>query len=204
MTIDTESPRTRRPIKAVVFVTVAVTVLLVAGSVWLAGGDDEVPYHDAQSSGLLTLCDAKGKAVTGGKISDKPFAAYAVGETALDDRVGPDAGPVATLYGYQPREGVDSLEFSGTAMGGPVAFSNRDRPATRIVEDAYSIANFVEIYPATFDGYVQLRLITSASGFGAFTNAYDTADIKIDGDNWKVVRGGKASCTDAASLLTHG
>lgn len=203
--LDTIAPAAgRRLSKAAVIGGVAVLAVIVAGIVWFTRGDETVPYDDPQSSGLLTLCDTSGHQVTGGKITDKPFAPIVLGQTPLDKRVAADVVPIATLYGYQPRPGVEALEFSGTAIGGPVPFTRHDKPATQVVKEAYSIANFTEIYPAKLDGYVQLRLITSAPGFGAFTTAYDTADLKVDGDNWKLVRGGNASCAGASSLVGNG
>lgn len=190
----------RRPVRAAlvaaVVVVAVVVVVLVRGA-----GTETVPYADPASSGLLTLCDAKGNQVTGGKVTDKPLAPFVLGSTPLDSQVPADSVGFGTLYGYQPREGVEPLEFSGAPIGGPEAFTDHARPATRVVKDGYSLADFTSIYPATLDGYVQLRLITSVDGFGAFADAYDTADIKIDGDSWTVVRGGNASCADASTLL---
>jgi len=184
-------------------VAAAVVVVLVAvvAVTWNVTRKDVVPYDDPQSSGLLTLCDESGNQVTKGSVDDTPFAPIVLGQTPVDERVPDDAVVNATLFGYQPREAVDSLEFSGSPIGGPVPFVNHDKPATRIVPDAWSIANFVEVFPARYDGYVQLRLITSTSGLGASTSSYDTADIKVDGDSWHVVRGGSASCSGAAELL---
>lgn len=202
MSNRTATPDTRRrPTRTAVLAGIAVLVIVAGGIAWQARGNDTVPYEDAASTGLLTLCDEKGKAVTGGKIDDLPFAPIVLGETPLDDRVGADVVPVATLYGFQPREGIEPLEFSGAPIGGPVPFTDHAKPAARVVKEGYSIANFTEIYPAKLDGFVQLRLITSAAGFGAFTSSYDTADILVDGDRWRLVRGGDASCSGAASLL---
>lgn len=202
MSSQTATPDTRRrPSRTVVLAGIAILAIVAGGIVWQAGGTDAVPYDDAQSSGLLTLCDEKGKPVTGGKLDAKPFAPIVVGESPIDSRIGDDVTGVATLFGYQPREGVDPLEFSGAAIGGPVPFVDHDVPATRIVAEAYSVGDFTEIYPARLDGYVQLRLITSAAGFGTDISSYDTADIKVDGDSWRLVRGGDASCSGAASLL---
>lgn len=181
--------------------TAVVAVVAVVVVILLRGGDAKIPYDDQASSGLLTLCDAKGHEVTGGKVTDKPFAPIVLGKTPLDSQVPSDAVAIGTLYGYQPREGVEPLEFSGAPIGGPVPFVNHDKPATRVVKEGYSLAEFTSIYPAKLDGYVQLRLITSVDGFGAFADAYDTADITIDGDSWKVARGGHASCAKASSLL---
>jgi len=194
--------RARRvPRWALALIAAAVVVVVAVTVAWTVTREDVVPYNDPQSSGLLTLCDESGNQVTKGSVDDTPFAPIVLGSTPVDDKVAKDAVVNATLYGYQPRESVDPLEYSGSPIGGPVPFVNHDRPATRVVEDAWSISNFVEVFPAKYDGYVQLRLITSTTGIGAFTDTYDTADIKVDGDSWHVVRGGNASCSGAADLL---
>jgi hypothetical protein len=182
----------------------AVAVVVVVAAVAISSfvkSDEVVPYDDPQSSGLLTLCDESGNQITKGKLRDKPFAPIVLGSTPVDERVDDDAVVNATLFGYQPREAIDPVEFSGSPIGGPVRFVDHARPATRVVEDAWSLANFVEVFPAKHDGYVQLRLINSTSGYGAFTKSYDTADLKVDGDSWHVVRGGDADCSGAADLL---
>lgn len=202
-TIEVERPTSgRRPTWLALTAIVAVVAVAAVGAlIVVRGGAETVPYDDAASSGLLTLCDSKGHEVTEGKITDKPFAPIVLGGSRLDSQVPSDAVAIGTLYGYQPRDGVEPLEFSGAPIGGPVPFTDHDKPATRVVEDGYSLAEFTSIYPAQVDGYIQLRLITSVDGFGAFAESYDTADLKIDGDRWKVVRGGHASCAKASSLL---
>jgi len=197
----TRARRVSRGTLGVIAAAVVVVLVAVLAVTWSVTRKDVVPYDDPQSSGLLTLCDESGNQVTKGSVKDKPFAPIVLGSTPVDQKVAADAAVNATLFGYQPRESVDPVEFSGSPIGGPVPFVNHDRPATRVVKDAWSIGNFVEVFPAKFKGYVQLRLITSTTGIGALTNAYDTADIKVDGDSWHVVRGGNASCSGAADLL---
>ncbi|KAA1423916.1 hypothetical protein FE697_010210 [Mumia zhuanghuii] len=198
---DPTGARVRRMPRRVGVLVIATVVVVTTAVAWFASRDQVVPYTDPQSTGLLTLCDESGKPVTEGRVDDTPFAPIVVGATPLDGRIPGDLVANATLYGYQPREAIEPLEFSGSPIGGPVPFVDHERPATRVVPDAWSIANFVEVFPADLDGYVQLRLITSVSGFGANTTSYDTADIKVDGESWHVVRGGHADCTGAAALL---
>lgn len=197
--------RSRRPITLSVRGAVALgCVAIVAALVfWRVNGEAEttVPYDDAQSAGLLTLCSADGKAVTGGKIDDSPFADVVLGETALPSDLDP-TGAVATLYAYQPREGVATSEFSGNALTAAVGFADPDQPAARVDEAAWTIGDFVTAFPADYDGYVQLRLVLGTPEAGTLTDRpYDTADLRVDGDAWELVRGGDASCADAESAL---
>ena len=194
------TPR-RRPARLVWVVAAVVAVIVIGYVVRQLTRAEEPPYTDAASTGSLTLCDTQGHRVTSGKITDKPIAPIVLGSTRLDARVPDQAQGLATLYGYQPRAGVEASEFSGAPIGGPVAFRDHRRPATRVVKDGYSIKDFTTIYPANDKGFVQLRLILSADGLGVDTDSYDTADLKVTGDTWHVVRGGDASCTDAAARL---
>ena len=194
-----------RPRRAVVLALVGAVVVIVAALVfWRVTGQDEtVPYDDAQSAGLLTLCSADGKAVTEGTVKDRPFADIALGATALPSDLDP-TGAVATLYAYQPREGVATDEFSGNAITAANALAEPTRPAALVTGDAWSIGDFVTAFPATYDGYVQLRLYLGTPQAGTLSDQpYDTADLKVDGDRWKLVRGGTASCSDATSAVVQ-
>ena len=123
------------------------------------------------------------------------------GETALPSDLDP-TGAVATLFAYQPREGVAASEFSGTPLTAAGGFADPDRPAARVTEDAWSIGDFVTAFPADYDGYVQLRLYLGTPEAGTLSDQpYDTADLRVDGDRWELVRGGTASCADAESAL---
>ena len=196
-----------RPARAIA-VAVGVVILVAAGLVfWRVDGQDSaddsitVPYDDAQSGGLITLCSADGTAVTEGKVDDKPFADIVIGETALPSDLDP-TGAVATLFAYQPREGVSTTEFSGTAITAAGVLPDPKRPATGVPEDAWSIGDFVTAYPADDDGFVQLRLYLGTPQAGTLSeNPYDTADLRVDGTGWELVRGGDASCADAESLV---
>jgi hypothetical protein len=175
-------------------------VAVAAISVWRHTGDRTVPYEDSQSAGLLTLCSG-GQAVTEGKAGDTPFADLVVGTTGLGSEYDP-TGAVATLYAYQPREGIAAGEFSGVPLTATGTLADPQRPAVAVTEDVWSIADFVDAFPATLDGYVQLRLVLGTPAAGTLTeDPYDTADIRVDGDSWELVRGGTASCADAADLV---
>ena len=193
--------RSRRPvILAVGVIGVAIVAALVF---WRVNGEEAttVPYDDAQSAGLLTLCSADGKAVTGGKVSDSPFADVVLGETALPSNLD-STGAVATLYAYQPREGVATNEFSGNALTAAIGFADPEQPAAAVDEGAWTIGDFVTAFPADYDGYVQLRLVLGTPEAGTLSDQpYDTADLRVDGDAWELVRGGTASCADAESAL---
>ena len=180
----------------------AIVAIVVAVGFWRINGQNRtVPYDDPQAAGLLTLCSEDGTAVTEGKVSDRPFADVVLGKTGLPADVDP-AGAVATLFAYQPREGIAASEFSGTPLTAAGAFADSSRPAVRVSEDGWSLADFTTAFPATDDGYVQLRLYLGTPVAGTLSeNPYDTADLRVDGDRWELVKGGTASCADAGSAL---
>ena len=153
MTTTTTTPRTTRT--RLLALALAVGVVVAAVVVYLRLTDERtVPYEDAQSAGLLTLCSADGDAVTEGTVDDRPFADFVVGETGLPSELDPE-GAVATLFAYQPRQGIDAGEFSGVPLTAAGVLADPDEPAAVVTEDVWSVSDFTVAFPATFDGYVQ-------------------------------------------------
>lgn len=192
---------TLRPAR-VLSVLAAVAVLVAVVLVWRAQGQDDtpittaaVPYDDPQAAGLLTLCSADGEPVTGGRTADTPFADLVVGETGVPAEFDP-TGAVATVFAYQPRQGVSPAEFSGSPISAASVLDDPAHPAAAVPADAWSLGDFVTAFPADWDGYVQLRLYLGTPAAGTLsTSPYDTADLRVDGDTWELVRGGEASCS---------
>lgn len=195
------TPVLTRPRVRVAAVLLVLAVGVAAVLVWRLGKDPVAPYDDARSTGRLTLCTSAGKAVTGGRIDDRPFADVVMGSTALPEGTDP-SGAVATLFAYQPRQGVDAAEFSGSPITAAVAFSDPARPATAVTKEAWSLADFVSAFPADYEGFVQLRLVLGTPAGGTLADHYDTADVHVDGDSWELVGGGDASCADAAEAVS--
>lgn len=192
-----------RPRRIIALVIAAGVAVVAAFVLWPESGHATVPYDDGQSAGLLTLCSADGDPVTEGSTADQPFADVVLGTTGLPAGVDP-AGAVATVFAYQPRQGIATTEYSGTPLTAASVVADPEHPAAAVQEDGWSIGDFVTAFPATYDGYVQLRLYLGTSGAGTLTeNPYDTADLRVDGDHWELVRGGHASCADAASAVVR-
>jgi hypothetical protein len=180
----------------------AVVVVVAAVVLWRSRGSDvEVPYDDPQAAGLITLCSADGEPVTGGKVTDRPFAAVVLGATGLPADAEPQ-GAVATLFGYQPRAGIAAGEFSGAPITAAGVLVDPRHPAVAVTGDAWSVGDFVAAFPAAWDGFVQLRLYLGTARDGTLTESpYDTADLRVDGSSWELVDGGHASCAGASSLV---
>ncbi len=200
--MSTTTPRRVRT-RVIVVVALVAAALVAAALYFLRGGEEQAPYDDARSTGLLTLCGSDGTAVTEGKIGDKPFAPVVLGSTAAPAGFDGD-GRVAVLYAHQPRAGVDAAEFSGQQLIAPTSYADPGAPAAALTARSTTLAAFVAAFPATDDGYVQLRLVLSSPEGGALTDHYDTADLRVDGDSWHLVRGGHASCAGAADAVLTG
>jgi hypothetical protein len=198
-TTSTTTPRRGRR-RAIVVGALVVVGLVAAALVYLLNGEEQVPYDDARSTGLLTLCGSDGKAVQGGKLGDRPFAQVVLGSTAAPAGYDGD-GRVAVLYAHQPRSGVETAEFSGQQLIAPTSYAAPADPAAALTAGSTTLADFVAAFPATNDGYVQLRLVLASPEGGALTDQYDTADLRVDGDSWHLVRGGNASCAGAADAV---
>lgn len=182
---------------ALVVVVVAVVLVLVLRD----GGTETVPYEDPQAVGRITLCDADGNRVESGKTSDRPIAEYVLGETPVGSRY-PTEGATATLFAYQPRPGIEPREFSGYTISAAAPYADPELPATRVTDDAWSLGDFTTAFPADLEGFVQLRLYLAVPGAGVLTSEpYDALDLKVDGDEWHVISGGSASCSQASSAL---
>jgi len=203
MTDTTTNVPAARSKRGVIALLIAAVVVVAGVVTWQVIGEDRtVPYDDAQSAGLLTLCSADGKPVTEGRVTDRPFAAVVVGASGLPAVYDAD-GAVATLFAYQPRAGIATSEFSGVPLTAAATLVDPEQPAVTVTEDVWSVADFVSAFPATLDGYVQLRLVLGTPAAGTLTeDPYDTADIRVDGDSWELVRGGTASCSDATALVS--
>ena len=179
-------------------VAVAVTaVTAVTGVLLLASGApahaDPVPYTDERSSGLLTLCDAGGHELRAGSVVTQPFVHLVVAQTPAP--AGYDDGRgTASLYGYQPRQGLAPGQWSGELMTGASRFADPHRPAAVALPEDLSLGGFAADFPPTWHGLVQLRLYVGAPGRPLQSQRYDSADVQISGDHWSLVRGGGGSC----------
>lgn len=181
---------------AVCVATAAVTSVLV-----LAGCSSSftVPYKDTRVIGALGLCDKDGKAVTHGKVTDRPMAFRAVGATAAP--AGYDgAGRSATLFAYQPRKGVDAPYWSGEQLSGTSRYSNAAHPMIEFLERDQPLATVIADFPPQWKGLLQLRLYVGGTGLTPKTDAYDALDIRVDGSSWTAVNPQSVACTDGDAV----
>ncbi len=152
-----------------------------------------VPYTDTRVIGYIGLCDASGQAVTSGSTATLPFVAKAVNSSAAPNGYN-GKGSTATLFAYQPRQGVDPGNWSGEQLTGSSQFTNPAHPATVSTLLDSSLADFVSDFPPKWDGLIQLRMYLGAPEQSAYSAKYDATDIQVSGSSWKVVQGGASLC----------
>nr|WP_284288607.1 hypothetical protein [Angustibacter aerolatus] len=138
--------------------SLAVAGLLTAAGVVLvppapASASSTVPYRDVASSGRITLC-SNGKPVTTGRVGSDPFVTTAVGESAATEGYGGD-GRTAVLSAYQPRQGVSPGEWSGMQVTASTLYARAAHPTARFTRGDYRLSDFLEAYPAGWQGRVQ-------------------------------------------------
>jgi len=144
------------------------------------------------------MCDQLNHRVTTGNVSDAPFAWKLIGSTAP---VYPydEAGRTATLYAYQPRQGVDPPQWSGTQLTGSSRYTTVKAPTAVATPRDPALTQFTLAYPPKWEGLVQLRLFMGGPGLPIQSLHYDTADLRVTGGVWTVVRGGSLPCTAGAA-----
>ncbi|MEY2424779.1 MAG: hypothetical protein QOI61_351 [Actinomycetota bacterium] len=152
------------------------------------------PYEpDPHADGTLSFFNSSGQAVTGGNINDAPFAVYVQASTA-----GRSGDTKATLFGYLPKNGVDTGAWSGEQMTLSVTYPDATAPAplngslplVKMTANDTRIADLVVDFPNTatdeYKGLYQLRIKTSGEGQPAGAT-YKAADIYVDGQTWTQV-----------------
>jgi hypothetical protein len=150
---------------------------------------DPVPYQDAHAVGFITLYDKAGRPFKGGSLKDHPFAWKAVGSKAAP-KPWDGNGRKATLYAYQPREGVLPELWNGDKLTGTSDYPDAAHPTALATTADFSLQDIVDEFPPSWNGLLQLRLVLSAPGQSALTTNYASTDVKISGGTFTVVGGG--------------
>lgn len=164
--------------------------VIVASPAQAAG----VPYTDAAVSGSIGLCDKTGHQVTSGSTEDLPLAWTAASTTAAPKGYN-DAKAKATLYAYQPRKDVDPGEWSGAPLTASSFFSSPAHPMAAFTTGDKRLHEVLQIYPARWEGFVQLRLFYSAANKPALTQTYPAANLQVSGTSWHQIAPPAVSCS---------
>jgi len=163
-------------------------VAALATTLTLGACSKAVPYDDSASIGALALVDQSGHALTTGNVNDKPFVRAAV---SLVKAPAPydKPGRKAALMAFQPRKGVNPALWGGDFMTGSTTYDNPNFPTAHGTDEDISLANFIAEFPPQWNGMIQLRIYLGAPQEPGMTSSYVTADIKVAGDTWTLVRG---------------
>lgn len=176
------------------------TMLVVAPA---AAHAEPVPFKDPAVRGYIGLCDSAGHPITSGKLSDKPFVVRAVSSAPAPEGYGSKQGGKASLYAYQPIEGIAPGDWSGEQMNGASIFSNDRHPMAEGTVLDYTMGEFVQSFPLHWDNLLQLRLYFGAPNQSTYITDYPATVLRIEGDNWRVVHGGTADCTAGKVVSTE-
>jgi hypothetical protein len=181
-------------------VAVTAASVALAWAVPAAAQASTRPYRDVNAVGAITLCGHNGAQLTSGSISAKPFAWRAVDSTPAP--TGYRTGGTATLYAFQPRQGVDPGDWSGEQLTASSHYSSLAHPTAAATYADGTLASFLGDYPARWNGYVELRMYLGAPGQVPATVSYDAADLQVSGGTWRLLDGGPNDCAAAGQAIS--
>lgn len=188
--------RSGQPRARVALAAVAVVVVLAAAVTawWVSrpGTPAAAPYVDKASVAGLTLCRGA-QVVTSGSTTDQPFADVVVSGQAATG--GYATGTTATLYAYQPREGVDASTWNGVPLAGTTAAASAAAPAVVQDRTATTLAQFASGYPLADGGWLQLRVVLGAPGQSPQSTSYASADLHVSGTHWTLAHPGRPAAS---------
>jgi hypothetical protein len=176
---------------------VAATVVFT-GPTAAAHASSAVPWTDPAVSGVIGLCNSSGQPIEGGSVSATPFVARAVSSVAAPAPYN-KAGRTATLYAFQPHQGLAPGQWSGDMLTASTRYANAAYPTAVATGGDLSLAGFISEFPPAWDGLLQLRLYLSAPDEPAQSLSYAATTIKVTGSTWSVVSGGNVSCNSGAA-----
>jgi hypothetical protein len=164
---------------------------------------DPVPYQDAHAIGFVTLYNKGGSPIKGGSLKDHPFVWKAVASKPAP-KPWDGTGRKATLYAYQPQQGVLPELWNGDKLTGTSDYPDAAHPTALATTADFSLQDIVDEFPPKWNGLLQLRLVLSAPGQPALTSNYASTDVKISGDTWTVVGGGAGAGPGGANIPGDG
>jgi hypothetical protein len=179
---------------------VAIGLCLVGPLMWsgLAEAATAVPYTDPNAVGYIGLCNQAGQQITSGSINTTPFAWRAVSTQPAQAPYN-NAGRTATLYGYQPQQGLLPGEWSGEQLTSSARYSNPANPMAAATDGDDSLEDLIQDYPPRWDGFFQLRIYLSTADEQAYDLHYPALNIQVTGDTWQAVGGGAVNCKSGTS-----
>jgi hypothetical protein len=168
----------------------------LAGS---AAASPRVPFSDPNAAGYIGLCNKAGQQITSGSIYATPFAWRAVSSTPAPVPYDND-WRTAILLAYQPREGLTAGEWSGAELTASSRYTNPKNPMVAATGGDDSLEDFIQAYPAAWDGYFQLRIYLGTQNAETYSLHYPALAIHVTGETWHTVGGGPVDCQSGSAV----
>ncbi|HVW79437.1 MAG TPA: hypothetical protein VHB69_00650 [Mycobacteriales bacterium] len=179
----------------------AIGVAGIAASAPAAAAAAGTPYRDPDAAGSIGLCDRAGHQITHGSVSAAPFAWRAVSTVAAPTGYGVSGG-TATLMAYQPRQGLDSGEWSGDELTSASRYSNPAHPTAAATSGDESLEGFMTEFKPAWDGLLELRLYLGAPDQPIYSQSYPALNIRVTGNTWHTVGGPTVSCASGGTSVS--
>jgi hypothetical protein len=154
----------------------------------------QAPYSDPAATGYLGICNQAGQQVTSGSVSARPFAWKVVSSVPASPPYN-DANRTAVLLAYQPRQGFLPGEWSGEAMTASSSYSNPAAPMVAGTARDYSLQDFLSDFPASWNGFVQLRVYLGTANQAPLSSRYPALSLQVIGGAWRAIGGGAVDCS---------
>ena len=164
-----------------------------------ASATSGVPYTDPRAVGSIGFCNAADQPITEGRISDNPFVTKAIDSTPAAAPYN-GTGETATLFIYQPRQGIQASEWHGEQFGASSRSSTPLHPTAILTAGDGPLSGPLSDYPPQWDGFMQFRIYLGAPNQPIYNQTYDATNIKVSGNTWQVVDGASVSCGDGKSV----
>ncbi len=172
--------------------------VLAAGSAAHAAGSG-TPYTDPSAVGYIGLCNKAGQQITSGSITTTPFAWRAVSSVPAKAPYD-ESGRTATLYAFQPRQGIPPGEWSGEQLTSSSRYTNAAHPMVAATSGDDSLEDFIQDFHPAWNGLLQVRMYLGAPDHPIYSLTYPALDIQVTGNTWHEVDGGTVSCTSGKSV----
>lgn len=157
-----------------------------------------MPYTDPNAVGTIGLCDQAGQQVTSGSIDTTPFAWRAVSSQSAPAPYD-NAGRTATLYVFQPIQGLPPGVWSGVQLTASSRYTNLADPMAAATDRDDSLEDAIAQYPPNWDGFLELRIYLGTTNDQPYSLHYPALDIQVSGGTWQAVGGGPVNCSSGTS-----
>jgi hypothetical protein len=67
-------------------------------------------------------------------------------------------------------------------------------------ENDYSLGEFISDFPATWNGFVQLRMYLGAANAPQYSQSYPALNLQVVGNTWHTVGGASVDCSSGTSI----